>query len=61
MNELDIIGRKTALFSEDIARLDADIHGIIKESCFLVIGGGGSIGRAVATEIFSAIPKNCTS
>lgn len=54
---LDLIGRKEALFSEDIAKNEAELSLLVQNSSFLVIGGAGSIGQAVAKEIFKRKPK----
>jgi len=57
LNILTLIGRKEALFSEDVALHDANLQNIIRNSTFLVIGGAGSIGQAVVKEIFKRNPK----
>jgi FlaA1/EpsC-like NDP-sugar epimerase len=54
---LSIIGRSSPLFSNDISIYEKEISGIIKNSKFLVIGGAGSVGSAVAYEIFKRNPK----
>jgi FlaA1/EpsC-like NDP-sugar epimerase len=54
---LGLIGRTEALFSGDIQSSDASLHNIVSQSRFLVIGGAGSIGQAVAKEIFKRNPK----
>lgn len=54
---LALIGRNSELFAEDIQRLEDEIRGIISNSSFLVVGGAGSIGQAVATEIFKRDPR----
>lgn len=57
MNVLPLIGREDALFTNDIAQHDASLRKIIETSSFLVIGGAGSIGQAVAKEIFNRNPR----
>ena len=54
---LDLIGRETDLFEEDIARFDTELRTIVAESSFLVIGGAGSIGQAVCKEVFKRNPR----
>ena len=49
---LDIIGRKAPIFDQDINERQKEILEIINKSSFLVIGGAGSIGKSVVTEIF---------
>lgn len=57
MNILKLIGRDRPLFVEDIFRLEGDLRDVVSRSGFLVIGGAGSIGQAVVTEIFKRDPK----
>lgn len=57
MNILDLIGRKTTLFEEDILSHLDKLSEMVKASRFLVIGGAGSIGQAVTREIFKCQPK----
>ena len=57
MDILNLIGRDRPLFGDDVLRLEADLQKIITKSGFLVIGGAGSIGQAVVTEIFKRNPK----
>lgn len=54
---LDLIGRKKELFAQDIKDNESTLREIIASSTFLVIGGAGSIGQAVAKEIFRRSPK----
>jgi FlaA1/EpsC-like NDP-sugar epimerase len=54
---LSLIGRKDALFTQDIGQHEADLSRIVSESSFLVLGGAGSIGQAVTKEIFRRNPK----
>ncbi len=55
-NDLKLIGRDTSLFDEDLADLNGYLNELVKGSRFLVIGGAGSIGRAVTEEIFKREP-----
>jgi len=57
MNLLSLIGRDSALFSTDIATQEDALKTTIQKSRFLVIGGAGTIGQAVAREIFKRDPK----
>ncbi len=54
---LDLIGRKSTLFRDDLDVLSDDLLSLVKSSRFLVIGGAGSIGQAVTKEIFKRRPK----
>ncbi|MCS6930503.1 MAG: UDP-N-acetylglucosamine 4,6-dehydratase [Saprospiraceae bacterium] len=54
---LELLGRNSHLFEQDINKHDAELRDIIKGSRFLVIGGAGTIGQAVAKEIFKRNPK----
>ena len=54
---LELIGRDSELFDEDIKSHDEKIRGLINGSRFLVIGGAGSIGQAVVREIFKRDPR----
>ena len=56
MNILNLIGRDSELFEDDINKYDNKLRGIITKSTFLVIGGAGSIGQAVTKEIFKRNP-----
>lgn len=57
MNTLHLIGREKELFTEDIAKHEKELSEIVNSSRFLVIGGAGSIGQAVAKEIFKRKPR----
>ena len=57
MNVLQMIGRSRPLFDRDIQRHEAELSGLVRASRFLVIGGAGSIGQAVAREIFKRHPR----
>lgn len=56
MNILNLIGRSTELFIEDVTRNEAVLLSIVKSSRFLVLGGAGSIGQATVKEIFKRNP-----
>lgn len=57
MNYLDLIGRDSNLYIEDIQEHRKELLDIVKSSRFLVIGGAGTIGQAVSQEIFKRNPK----
>lgn len=57
MKILNLIGRSTALFHEDINNLSSQLAKAVVQSRFLVIGAAGSIGQAVTREIFKHDPK----
>jgi FlaA1/EpsC-like NDP-sugar epimerase len=57
MNILHLIGQQRALFEDDLARHEAGLSRLVAGGAFLVIGGAGSIGQAVAKEIFRRGPK----
>ena len=54
---LGLIGRKKALFDEDLKRFEKELVSEVSKSSFLVLGGAGSIGQAVTKEIFKRKPK----
>ena len=56
-NPLDLIGRRTELFLNDISDKEADLIETIGKSRFLVLGGAGSIGQALTKEIFKRRPQ----
>jgi FlaA1/EpsC-like NDP-sugar epimerase len=56
MDDLALIGRSTNLFNQDICRHNSILSEMTRGSRFLVIGGAGSIGKAVCKEIFSRKP-----
>jgi FlaA1/EpsC-like NDP-sugar epimerase len=58
MNYLSLIGRDTELFGHDIGCQRNLVEKIVTKSRFLVIGGAGSIGKAVTEEIFKLDPKS---
>ena len=57
MNILELIGRKTEIFSKDISNKEQELCKIVSGSSFLVIGGAGSIGQAVTKELFKRSPS----
>ncbi len=56
-NILEILERGKELFEEDLEYWQSYLNEIISNSCFLVLGGAGSIGQAVTKEIFKIKPK----
>lgn len=54
---LELIGRDSELFSDDINKYDKELRDIVSQSSFLVIGAAGTIGQAVTKEIFKRNPK----
>ncbi|MGG7073565.1 UDP-N-acetylglucosamine 4,6-dehydratase [Campylobacter sp. 9BO] len=54
---LNLIGRTKELFLTDMKNHKKELLEIVSSSKFLVIGGAGSIGRAVVKEIFKRNPK----
>ncbi len=57
MNILDLIGRSSELFVEDIIKNETLLSSIVSNSSFLVLGGAGSIGQATVKEIFKRNPR----
>jgi len=57
MNYLKLIGRNKELFVDDLSAKGKELDEVARKSTFLVIGGAGSIGRAVVKEIFRRDPK----
>lgn len=57
MNILHLIGRDQPLFEADLACYEAELSERVAAGRFLVIGGAGSIGQAVAREIFKRHPR----
>jgi len=53
---LNLIGRDKELFVSDIDACESKITETVCSSRFLVLGGAGSIGQAVAKEIFKRKP-----
>lgn len=56
MNRLNLIGRNSDIFINDISARELELSKIVSESTFLVLGGAGSIGQAVTKEIFKRKP-----
>lgn len=54
---LNLIGRETNLFLDDIKKHSEDLNKIVSNSNFLVLGGAGTIGQAVTKEIFRRNPN----
>lgn len=57
MNVLALIGRSQPLFEDDVVQHDKLLSEAVAGGRFLVIGGAGSIGQAVAREIFKRKPR----
>lgn len=57
MEILNLIGRTDPLFITDIKKNEDILLNKVQHSSFLVLGGAGSIGQAVAKEIFKRNPK----
>ena len=56
MNPLNLIGREEIIFSSDMAAHADNLQAVVSNSRFLLLGGAGSIGQAVAKEIFKRNP-----
>ena len=54
---LQLIGRKSKLFVDDILKKESELSKTVSTSRFLVLGGAGAIGQAVTKEIFKRNPK----
>lgn len=57
MDILNLIGRTSPLFEEDVSSRREELEALVSSSTFLVIGGAGSIGQAVTREIFKRNPQ----
>jgi FlaA1/EpsC-like NDP-sugar epimerase len=57
MNVSEVIARDNPLFAADLQRHAGDLQGLVEGAKFLVIGGAGSIGQAVAKEVFRRNPR----
>jgi FlaA1/EpsC-like NDP-sugar epimerase len=57
MDILNIIGRKSNLFDNDISAHNEEMTELVNGGRFLIIGGAGSIGQAVTKEIFKRHPR----
>ncbi|NRD19640.1 UDP-N-acetylglucosamine 4,6-dehydratase [Winogradskyella eckloniae] len=55
-NILNLIGRPSKLFEQDLAGYKNDLNSIISSSKFLILGGAGTIGQAVTKELFKHHP-----
>ncbi|MBN1242934.1 MAG: UDP-N-acetylglucosamine 4,6-dehydratase [Spirochaetales bacterium] len=53
---LELLGRPGPLFAADLARFEREAADLVAGARFLVIGGAGSIGRAVTRELFKRNP-----
>jgi len=56
MDYFSLIGRKERLFQDDLTSYQDELSEIVAKSKFLVVGGAGTIGQAVALEIFKRNP-----
>ncbi len=54
---LNILNRLSPLFDEDFAKFKYELETCVKGSKFLIIGGGGTIGRSTVRQIFKFKPK----
>tara|TARA_B110000908_G_scaffold80909_1_gene96960 strand:- start:11898 stop:13085 length:1188 start_codon:yes stop_codon:yes gene_type:complete len=52
-----LLERKQLLFDADLLKQELKLSKIVKQSKFLIIGGAGTIGQAVALEIFKRKPR----
>ena len=57
INLNSLLNRKKSIFANDIRLNESKLNQIINKSRFLIIGGGGSIGRATTKELFKRNPK----
>ena len=58
MQDHELLGRNGSLFGTDISNNEKEISEIIGNCRFLIIGGAGSIGSAVAKELFNRNAKS---
>ncbi len=58
MNIISKINRKSEIFLTDLETFNEEIEKKVSNSRFLIIGGAGSIGRAVSAELFMRNPKS---
>jgi UDP-N-acetylglucosamine 4,6-dehydratase len=56
MINLELIGRTAPLFEKDLLKYEEILTKRVSQSRFLVIGGGGTIGKATTKAIFSRNP-----
>jgi len=57
MDTLELIGRSSELFAQDITENETLLSSAVNSSRFLVLGGAGSIGQATVKEIFKRNPR----
>lgn len=58
MNDISfLIGRVNPLFDLDVDRYSTELQETVSNSSYLVLGGAGSVGQAVAKEIFKRNPR----
>ncbi|MGE6220106.1 UDP-N-acetylglucosamine 4,6-dehydratase [Nubsella zeaxanthinifaciens] len=57
MDTLELIGRSSELFAQDITVNETLLTSAVGSSRFLVLGGAGSIGQATVKEIFKRNPQ----
>jgi nucleoside-diphosphate-sugar epimerase len=51
-----VVGRSSELFAEDVSDFDQELRALVNGTRFLVVGGAGSIGKAVVREVFARYP-----
>lgn len=56
LNALQILGRESALFDQDVESCEAEIRDALSKARVLVFGGAGSIGKEVVGQIFRRNP-----
>ncbi len=56
-NPLRLIGRSRPLFEQDLTAFEGDLKRLVTAGRILVVGGGGSIGRAVVKQLFARDPR----
>lgn len=54
---LDLLGRRHPLFDRDLDEWGRELDEGVRAGSFLVLGGAGSIGRAVVKELFRRRPR----
>ena len=57
MDILSLIGRESPIFDQDLVIVTPLIDNLVSNGQFLVIGGAGSIGKAVTKELFKRDAK----
>ena len=53
---LSLLGRSSTLFDVDVDNNSTELRDLVEKSKILVVGGAGSIGRAVVKELFARRP-----